>query len=74
MKENIVREIPIFRKEDFNMTWKMLYMNRWPEDITITQQIGCVATQDGCEIAKLSNQSVDWQQLYWEKHLQKYAY
>lgn len=62
------------RKEDFNMTWKMLYMNRWPEDITITQQIGCVATQDGCEIAKLSNQSVDWQQLYWEKHLQKYAY
>ncbi|THU63331.1 hypothetical protein C4D60_Mb01t14650 [Musa balbisiana] len=34
------------RKEDFNMTWKMLYMNRWPEDITMTQQIGCVATQD----------------------------
>lgn len=56
------------------MTWKMLYMNRWPEDITMTQQIGCVATQDGCEIAKLSNQSVDWQQLYWEKHLQKYVY
>ncbi|CAL9146494.1 uncharacterized protein LOC103988799 isoform X1 [Musa acuminata AAA Group] len=58
------------RKEDFNMTWKLLHTNRWPEDITMTQQIGCVATQDGCEIAKLSNQSVDWQQLYWEKHLQ----
>ncbi|WOL07188.1 hypothetical protein Cni_G15926 [Canna indica] len=58
------------RYEDFNKTWKMLYKNRWSVNIRNIQSTDHVATKDGFEKSKLMNQSVDWQQLYWEKHLQ----
>ncbi|XP_042433113.1 uncharacterized protein LOC122019708 isoform X2 [Zingiber officinale] len=53
-----------FRCEDFNTLWMMLFMTRW-SNIKRIHPSGI----DGNDKSKL-NQSLDWQQLYWEKHLQ----
>ncbi|XP_038971246.1 uncharacterized protein LOC103706967 isoform X2 [Phoenix dactylifera] len=58
------------RYGDFNTAWKLLFKKRWPENIKKIQPINCVATQYVSGMCSLVNQSVDWQQLYWEKHLQ----
>ncbi|XP_074568792.1 uncharacterized protein LOC141825303 [Curcuma longa] len=52
------------RYEDFNTIWMMLFMTRWSNIKRIY-----ASGKDGYEKSKL-NQSLDWQQLYWEKHLQ----
>lgn len=58
------------RHEDFNTAWKLLFKKRWPENFKKVQPINCVTTQYGAGACSLVNESVDWQQLYWEKHLQ----
>ncbi|KAG6479068.1 hypothetical protein ZIOFF_062524 [Zingiber officinale] len=60
----ILRRPFYFRCEDFNTLWMMLFMTRW-SNIKRIHPSGI----DGNDKSKL-NQSLDWQQLYWEKHLQ----
>ena len=38
------------------------------------QQTSLMTMHDGVGIAKPENSCFDWQQLYWEAHLQKYAH
>ncbi|KAG1359690.1 putative Ribonuclease inhibitor [Cocos nucifera] len=59
------------RYGDFNTAWKLLFKKRWPEHIKKIQPINCATTQYTSGMCSLVNQSVDWQQLYWEKHLQR---
>ncbi|XP_058094979.1 uncharacterized protein LOC131240639 isoform X2 [Magnolia sinica] len=54
---------------DFNTAWKILFHSRWPEGVRQIQPIDCMADQDGIT----SHESMicdDWQQMYWEAHLQ----
>ena len=48
-----------FRCEDFNTAWQSLFKLRWP--------LGVKPGHD-------SVVTVDWQQQYWERHLQEYVY
>ncbi|XP_058094983.1 uncharacterized protein LOC131240639 isoform X5 [Magnolia sinica] len=57
------------RYGDFNTAWKILFHSRWPEGVRQIQPIDCMADQDGIT----SHESMicdDWQQMYWEAHLQ----
>ncbi|XP_010940683.1 uncharacterized protein [Elaeis guineensis] len=69
-KKRFTKREDNFRYGDFNTAWKMLFKKRWPEHIKKIQPINCVTTQYASGMCSLVNQSVDWQQLYWEKHLQ----
>ncbi|XP_077227277.1 RNI-like superfamily protein isoform X2 [Tasmannia lanceolata] len=57
------------RCADFNTAWKKLVMSRWPEGIEI-EPFNCMTKQDGVERYELTFNSGDWQQIYWEAHLQ----
>ncbi|KAM0941958.1 putative leucine-rich repeat domain superfamily [Dioscorea sansibarensis] len=55
------------RYEGFDAVWKALFKERWPENFKRVEQINKV---DGAEIRSSVDHENDWQQLYWETHLQ----
>lgn len=54
---------------NFEEAWKKLYEARWPS-LGPRSLTDWLAKHNG-EKDELPD---DWQQLYWERHLQKYAY
>lgn len=60
---------PFFvRYEGFDGVWKALFKERWPENFKRVELINKV---DGAR-SSVDHEN-DWQQLYWETHLQKCA-
>lgn len=59
---------PFSRCIDLNEVWKTLFMSRWPDHGKTTKEHRLVTNIDGRELCE----SDDWQQLYWERHLQMY--
>ncbi|GAB4841291.1 hypothetical protein Ancab_022023 [Ancistrocladus abbreviatus] len=54
------------RYEKFNMAWMVLYQSRWPELYEQFQVANLSAKNDMVECESMD----DWQQKYWETHLQ----
>uniref|UniRef100_A0A1D1YNP9 Ribonuclease inhibitor n=1 Tax=Anthurium amnicola TaxID=1678845 RepID=A0A1D1YNP9_9ARAE len=57
------------RYSDFNRAWQLLFRLRWPNQNKQIPQISCIRVQDdigSCE----HKYTIEWQQLYWEAHLQ----
>ncbi|KAF8388328.1 hypothetical protein HHK36_026994 [Tetracentron sinense] len=50
----------------FNRLWKTLFKSRWPEDVRQIQLVDWL-TKEGLARCKPAS---DWQQMYWEAHLQ----
>ncbi|KAJ0966560.1 hypothetical protein J5N97_023477 [Dioscorea zingiberensis] len=53
------------RYEDFDASWKAFFKERWPQD---TKRMELFV--DDAEICSSNDHMNDWQQLYWETHLQ----
>lgn len=70
----IVTSVNIRRKRrrynELNTAWETLYKKRWPENIKKIQQSSCTAADHGIEVHESTAHVIDWQQLYWEVHLQ----
>ncbi|XP_073012461.1 uncharacterized protein [Typha latifolia] len=58
------------RYEYFNMGWNKLFDKRWPDAKKI-EPIRYMTTDESAEVCNSVNCTADWQQLYWEKHLQE---
>lgn len=51
---------------ELNLAWETLYKKRWPENLKKKHQLrGTEAA-----VTHTSTCAIDWQQLYWEEHLQ----
>nr|CAD1820934.1 unnamed protein product [Ananas comosus var. bracteatus] len=59
------------RYENFNIAWKILFRKRWPEDLRKIDPRKYITTDDSAGIHNSVKGPLDWQQLFWEKHLQK---
>lgn len=64
----------IYRLNDLNIAWKAFFESRWPEGSRQIQPIDCLTNQDGVARCDFTFHSGNWQQMYWESHLQKYVY
>lgn len=64
----------IYRLNDLNIAWKAFFESRWPEGSRQIQPIDCSTNQDGVARCDFTFHSGNWQQMYWESHLQKYVY
>lgn len=64
----------IYRFNDLNIAWKALFESRWPEGSRQIQPMNCLTNQDGVARCDFTIHSGNWQQMYWEMHLQKYVY
>lgn len=68
-----VNSINIKRKRgrcnDLN-AWETFYTKRWPESIKRKHQFSSTAAYNGMKECELTPCAIDWQQLYWERHLQ----
>lgn len=53
------------RYGEFNAAWKTLFKLRWLETVKQIKPVGCSA-----EHAGKSELTKDWQQMYWERHMQ----
>ncbi|XP_020093100.1 NACHT, LRR and PYD domains-containing protein 4C-like isoform X2 [Ananas comosus] len=58
------------RYDNFNIAWKILFRKRWPEDLRKIDPRKYITTDDSAGIHNSVKGPLDWQQLYWEKHLQ----
>ncbi|CAA7410534.1 unnamed protein product [Spirodela intermedia] len=58
------------RYDDLNRAWELLFKLRWPENNKKILQISHVRVQDRMESLE-NKHSTDWQQRYWESHLQE---
>ncbi|CAA6673309.1 unnamed protein product [Spirodela intermedia] len=56
--------------DDLNRAWELLFKLRWPENNKKILQISHVRVQDRMESLE-NKHSTDWQQRYWESHLQE---
>ncbi|KAJ8649745.1 hypothetical protein MRB53_002768 [Persea americana] len=58
------------RFNDLNIAWKALFESRWPEGSRQIQPMNCLTNQDGVARCDFTIHSGNWQQMYWETHLQ----
>ncbi|MQL93349.1 hypothetical protein Taro_025994 [Colocasia esculenta] len=57
------------RYGDFNRAWELLFTLRWPVHNNQMLQVNRIRGQDSIGDRE-HMQNIDWQQLYWETHLQ----
>ncbi|XP_020574829.1 uncharacterized protein LOC110020893 isoform X2 [Phalaenopsis equestris] len=71
---SIVNRINIRRKRgrynELNTAWEALYKKRWPGSTKKKQQSSCTMAYHGMKSHESTAPVIDWQQLYWERHLQ----
>lgn len=59
----------LHRCGNFNTVWRRLFKSRWPDFVKHIEVADWLAEQHGrkCDLTN------DWQQMYWETHMQEYA-
>ncbi|XP_028555676.1 protein NLRC3 isoform X2 [Dendrobium catenatum] len=74
VEASIVNSINIRKKRgrynESRAAWKTLYKKRWPENIKWKDQSSYTAGDHCVEAHESTASVIDWQQLYWERHLQ----